>query len=725
MSERVVAGRYVLQEAIGRGGMGTVWRAEDRLLQRVVALKQVELPATVPPQERDAMRQRVFREARAAARLNHPGAVTVFDVAEDDGKLFIAMELAEGTTLSELVADHGPLPPPRVARIGLRLLEALGAAHASGIVHRDVKPGNVIVTNDGRVMLADFGIASVKGDPRLTVTGLVLGSPSYMSPEQARGEAAGPASDLWALGATLYFAVEGQVPFDRGGALQTLVAVLHEEPPPPRRAGALAEPIRSLLSKDPAHRPEPAELRPVLQRVGRAPDASDHLGTIPIPVDLPSELSPTTRREAAGEPAGELPRSEARDETPDVVTQVTEESAEAVPPERDEAPEAASPPPSSATAGAGAPATVEPSPSLEAAGAAASSESASTLPPSSAAPPPPAPVATPPPPAASSPPAGSPPPDAAASSPASRLPDASAPEASSTPSPALVVPPPAAPSGPPAPPVATPPRGAPSPGSSAVPPAASSPRTAGPPAGSAPAPPAASPPSPASRPPAVPAPARAPGRLSPATTAALALAAIVVVALLVWWQAGRDSATNSAAPPTPAPSSAGTQPGASTPAQGQPGQNGPAAQPGWQQYRIAGTGHRIAYPADWKVIENPIGDGSSLRFQDGSGRYLLVDWTDKPGPDAAAAWRDLAAGFAKGHRNYQQIRIEPTTFQGFRTAAIWEYRYQVGSTDLHAVDLGFADDKHGFALNFQTPEKDWASSQGLFESFKQAFQAES
>src|SRR5919198_1847679 len=214
MSGQIIAGRYLLNEAIGRGATGTVWRAEDRLLGRAVAFKQVELPAAVPRQERQAMRQRVLREARAAARLSHVGAVTVFDVVEDEGKLYIAMELVEGTTLLELVAEKGPLPHPRVATIGLRLLEALEVAHANGIVHRDVKPGNVIVTGDGRVKLADFGIASIKGDPQLTATGLVLGSPSYMSPEQARGEPAGPPSDLWALGATLYFAVEGHVPFE-------------------------------------------------------------------------------------------------------------------------------------------------------------------------------------------------------------------------------------------------------------------------------------------------------------------------------------------------------------------------------------------------------------------------------------------------------------------------------------------------------------------------------
>jgi serine/threonine protein kinase len=584
MSGGVVAGRYLLKEAIGRGGMGTVWRAEDRLLGRAVALKHVELPAAVPAEERQAMRQRVLREARAAARLSHPGAVTVFDVVEDEGNLFIAMELVDGTPLSGLVADHGPLPYPRVATIGLRVLEALEVAHANGIVHRDVKPGNVIVTDDGRVKLADFGVASVKGDPRLTATGLVLGSPSYMSPEQAKGEAAGPASDLWALGATLYFAVEGRVPFERGAALPTLVAVLNEEPEAPRRAGPLADPILLLLTKDPARRPGPDSLRPMLERARRG-DAEDREDTRPIPVVVQPEPAAMPLPVTADEHAGKPSSSEAVDEGREAPREPPEERGEAARPE---------PPP---------PAT------------------------------PPPPPATPPPPPATPPP-----------------------------------------------------------------------------------PPATPPPAPAK----TPSPATTARRLRAPSKAVLALAAIVgLVLLVVWLQAVRRSSPRLTSPSRPAPASPG---GPSAPALEQPRQTGPALLPGWRSYTIRDTGFRIAYPGQWQVVENAIGDGSSVRFQDGSGRYLLVDWTSTPGQDAVAAWRELAAGFSKAHEGYREIRMEPTTFQDFRTAAIWEYSYRAGGTDLHAIDFGFANDKRGFALNFQTREKDWASSQELFESFKQAFQ---
>ncbi|HEX2258846.1 MAG TPA: serine/threonine-protein kinase, partial [Actinomycetota bacterium] len=266
MSQRVVAGRFVLQEPLGQGGMGTVWRAQDQILGRTVALKEVSLPPSVPQEERQAMRQRVLREARAAAKLNHPAAVTVFDVIEEGDNTFIAMEIVESPTLAQLVTEEGTLSPDRAASIGLRVLEALEAAHGHGIVHRDVKPANVIVGEE-HVKLADFGVASVKGDPRLTATGLLLGSPSYMSPEQVEGKAAGPPSDLWALGATMYFAVEGRGPFDRPGPLPTLMAISKEDLTPPEHAGPLTRVIVSLLNKDPDRRPLAGRLRIMLEDV--------------------------------------------------------------------------------------------------------------------------------------------------------------------------------------------------------------------------------------------------------------------------------------------------------------------------------------------------------------------------------------------------------------------------------------------------------------------------
>ncbi|MDP9069151.1 MAG: serine/threonine protein kinase [Actinomycetota bacterium] len=266
-TERQVAGRYVLRDQLGKGGMGTVWRATDNVLKRQVAIKEVKLPPALSEDDSSAMKNRVMREAQTAGRLSHPNAVTVFDVVEEGGTTFIVMELVDAPSLDDLVKTQGALAPERVASIGRDVLDALEAAHGYGITHRDVKPGNVMITPEGRAKLADFGIASVKGDPRLTATGLLLGSPSFMAPEQASQDTSGPESDLWALGATLYYAVEGEAPFDRGAAIPTLTAVVHDEPRPMTRAGALAPVIAALLSKNPADRPEAARLRTLLQQV--------------------------------------------------------------------------------------------------------------------------------------------------------------------------------------------------------------------------------------------------------------------------------------------------------------------------------------------------------------------------------------------------------------------------------------------------------------------------
>jgi eukaryotic-like serine/threonine-protein kinase len=260
-ADRVVANRYALKVQLGRGGMGVVWHAHDTVLGREVAVKEVMLPPSLLQAERRTAEARVMRESRAAARLNHPGAVTLYDVVHEQDHTFVVMELVEAPTLADLVQAEGPLPPGRVAEIGGQLASALEAAHRAGIVHRDVKPGNVMVAEDGGVKLADLGVASLQGDPRLTVTGLVIGSPAYMAPEQARGKPSGPPADLWALGATLFYAVEGEPPFDRGALIPTLAAVVNEDPRRPRRAGPLAPVIGALLAKDPAARPSATKVR--------------------------------------------------------------------------------------------------------------------------------------------------------------------------------------------------------------------------------------------------------------------------------------------------------------------------------------------------------------------------------------------------------------------------------------------------------------------------------
>ena len=327
-ADRLVADRYALKAPLGRGGMGVVWRAHDAVLGREVAVKEVVFPPTMAEHERRPAQARVMREARAAARLNHPGAVTLYDVVQDHGGTFIVMELVNAPTLAELVRADGPLPPERVAEIGAQVASTLEAAHAAGIVHRDVKPGNVMVPEQGVAKLADFGIASLQGDPQLTSTGLVIGSPAYMAPEQARGEASGPPADFWGLGATLFYAVEGEPPFDRGSSIATLAAVVNEPPRAPRRAGALTPIITALLAKDPTARPSDAEVRAELGRLaGPRPFPTEVLPvqgpgrTVPLPAaatpPVPGDATPvdeeveiSLREEAVHKALARLPETE-------------------------------------------------------------------------------------------------------------------------------------------------------------------------------------------------------------------------------------------------------------------------------------------------------------------------------------------------------------------------------------------------------------------------------
>ncbi|MFF4322822.1 serine/threonine-protein kinase [Streptomyces sp. NPDC001568] len=251
---RLLAGRYRLAELLGQGGMGTVWRAHDEQLDREVALKELRLPDDLDASHRKAWIDRLDREARAAARLKHPGVITVHDrIAGDDGRPWIVMELVHGRSLDDLIRADGPLPPARVARIGRQILDALRAVHATGVTHRDIKPANVLLEGD-RVVLTDFGIAAVEGESGLTRSGAVMGTPAYMSPEQVRGFPATAESDVWSVGATLFTAVEGRPPFGGAGSWAVFVAVATEEPAAAVRAGELAGVLTGLLRKDPTQR---------------------------------------------------------------------------------------------------------------------------------------------------------------------------------------------------------------------------------------------------------------------------------------------------------------------------------------------------------------------------------------------------------------------------------------------------------------------------------------
>ncbi|WP_273543945.1 protein kinase domain-containing protein [Micromonospora fiedleri] len=255
MSPPLITDRYVFSELLGQGGMGRVWKARDVMLERDVAIKEIVSPPGLTDQARQELRTRSLREARAIARLDHVNAVRVFDVLiGDGGDPWIVMEYVPSRAFSDHLAADGPVSPARAAQIGLAVLGALRAAHRVGVVHRDVKPANILIGVDGRVVLTDFGLATAVEDTSLTRTGIVLGSPAYLSPERVRRGAAGPEGDLWSLGATLFAAVEGEAPYARSSSLESLTALATEPPPVARRAGALAPVLEGLLRKDPAER---------------------------------------------------------------------------------------------------------------------------------------------------------------------------------------------------------------------------------------------------------------------------------------------------------------------------------------------------------------------------------------------------------------------------------------------------------------------------------------
>ena len=300
--DRIIADRYLLRGELGRGGMGVVWRGEDRVIGRPVAVKEMRLAENVGAAERAEFEERILREARIAGRLNDPAVVTVFDVVHDNGSVYIVMELVDAPTLSQLIRTAGPLAPAFVAEIGRQVLTALEAAHAAGVVHRDVKPSNIMIAPSGRAKLTDFGIAHAADDPTLTKTGMVVGSPAYLAPERLSGREATPASDIWSLGAVLFFAVEGKPAFERDTTAATLSAVVNEVPFLTRAHGPLAAAISGMLAVTPEGRLTGAQIRTLLTAAASA-DGTRVLQADPQTMAMPAD------QQTMAMPAGQPPAS--------------------------------------------------------------------------------------------------------------------------------------------------------------------------------------------------------------------------------------------------------------------------------------------------------------------------------------------------------------------------------------------------------------------------------
>jgi serine/threonine protein kinase len=683
-AERLIANRYALAVPIGQGGMGVVWRAQDTLLGREVAIKEVRLPPTIPDSERSSMRARVLREARAAARLNHPGVVTLYDVINEQGHAFIVMELINAPTLAQVVAQRGPLDPRRAAGVGAQVAAALAAAHQAGIVHRDVKPANVMVVGDG-ARLTDFGIARVKGDPKLTSTGLIVGSPAYMAPEQASGAAAGPEADLWGLGATLYYAVEGRPPFERDGQIAVLTAVVNDAPRAPERAGELGPVISALLSKDPAQRPSAARLHELLERVAITGPAAATL-TLPAP-GVAAAVDPTppagqdgSRPEATEQQPAE-PEAEHSQATPSDTDQL---------PELDELPAALPPPPPGRPAEASRPSPTRP-------GNQGPNHSRPDQP---ARPPRPG------------------------SEPSRQHPSMGGAAAGSAALGAAAVAGPA--------PVEAP----------AEAPAGVEPREVGPAGGNADGADAdgvarsggVARPSAGDRP----AAGALPGRMLGGDRRPVVIALLVVVALLVaafaignafrssrkpgaaasdrsrvsaTTKAGGASAPSRAPGSTKAPTS--TAPKTTAP----PAAGGAPA--GWTTLRNSAGAYSFAYPPGWRASKQP----DSLHTATASGpggRIFKVQSTDHPS-DPMQAWTDQARSFSS-HPGYQRIRLEPGSYLGL-DAAIWEFTQLEGGQRVHKLDITFkrGDGRWGYAVLLQAPESSWSETSGLAGQFERGF----
>jgi eukaryotic-like serine/threonine-protein kinase len=784
--ERIVAGRYRLIRALGSGGMGTVWLAEDQLLGRQVAVKEVSLPLDVTENERTVLRERTLREARTAARLNHPNVVTIYDVVQDAGRPWIVMELVAARSLRDIVAEDGPMSPRRAAGIGRQVLTALDAAHALGIMHRDVKPGNVLIDADDRAVLADFGIARTQDSPTLTTSGVLVGSPSYIAPERARGERGGPEADLWSLGATLYAAVEGRPPYDRPGALATLTAVVTGEPDPPRRCGALWPVIRGLLTQDPAQRLRPAAAARMLREVAEGDAAAERTAPQPDPGTAPlPELSSTPEVSSTPAPARSwgTARSGAPqgEPSPSGTALQHAERTLAIHPRAAVAPEGALAAAEAAPAAAPvtpAPADIpepEPSPQPELEPVPESHPQPDAVPEPKAAPhsePVPQPEAVP-----ESYPEPEPVPQPEA------VPE-SYPEPEPLPEPDAVPEPAAAPEPHPEPepepgpapepePAGEPaavPAPAPERGPSAEPERVPDPLAAPAPApvpgplpvpGRPPVPDPASDPGPTHIPGPTPIAEPGPGpgptsRTRPwsrpwprrwisraGLAAALVLAAAGLVALVTSLSQHKAQAL--------APSHASSRPGAPATAAGGSGagsRGSPSAtatagspSPSTAGSSAAAPGGAVGtaapIPAGWRRYQDATGfsiampndwrvshQGHYVYITPPSGaEFLLIDQSSHPQPNPLADWQQQEANRESSYAGYHRIRLVAVRYPQAEKAADWEFTYYSRSVLTHVLNRNvLANATHAYALYWSTPQVDWNSNWHIFQNFARTFQ---
>lgn len=657
--------------------MGRVWKARDEVLHRDVAIKELVPPPGLTDDERREMRERSLREARAIARLNHANVVRVFDVLRTDGDPWIVMEYIPSRSLQDVLANDGPVPPARAAEIGLGVLGALRAAHRAGVMHRDIKPGNVLLGHDGRVVLTDFGLATVPGDPNVTRTGLVLGSPAYIAPERARDGTAGPEADLWSLGATLYAAVEGQSPYARPSAIGTLAALATEPLPPPKNAGALKPVLVGLLRKDPTQRitAETAE-RLLRKATGRTRGAMSLLDGVRRP-------GPNGPREARGTLVPQPRPAEERPPAPPVTPPAAPEPTPADPTEAATRVDVGGPvPETSAPAGAGGaePTAKVPTPAPRDAGASSEDrQSGSTARP-----------------AASGSGTAEPPTQLLSGSQKPAEPTQLVPGPGRTAEERKAEPPAAAASAPVLGPPATVARG-----------------DRENPVGAALA--------------GLPGPRR--NWIIGAVVVLILLALVIIVPLATrdsgnntGAQTGTDnspSASSPSAAPTSAPapppptSAAPTVTASATPS----GPGEPVIPAGWKLYRDPQEGFSVPVPDGWRVERR--NDGN-IYFRGGDGRWFLVGWTDSPKSDALADWRDQERRRKGDYPGYELVAMRRVDY--WNEAADWEWRQNRDGVRVHTINRGFVTGpKHGYAIRWETPESVWQQNLPNFQVIVDGF----